>query len=112
MSDTLEIQEILRQADEAKTIQSELLYEKSIFKQNNYYSINGGTFELTPAFILYASYEYENSNKVNIVLIDIHDNPILIENPVEFLVAIREKYRENVNRYFHRYTKLINQKRT
>jgi hypothetical protein len=69
------------------------------------YSTNGGTFEISHELISFVKMlidkEYSNA-----VLLDVYQNPIMIDNLNDFLEEILSRYFEAVNEYHAEYTKL------
>jgi len=69
------------------------------------YSTNGGTFEISHELISFVKMlidkEYSNA-----VLLDVYQNPIMVDNLNDFLEEILSRYFEAVNEYHAEYTKL------
>lgn len=76
-------------------------------KANLIHSVGGGIFNITTDLICFVSLMKEEDE---IVLIDNNDNPILIENPKQFLADIISKYTEFTNSHYMA-VKELNKKR-
>lgn len=69
------------------------------------YSINGGTFTIDPGLIAFTK-NCQDEGMSGIVLLDIYNNPILIEDVGDFYLEIKSRYFEVVNEYYSEYEKL------
>lgn len=67
----------------------------------------GGTFEITPTFLSYISYEITQGRTTELVVIDVYDNPILIPDLCEFYDFVASKYHEACNDFYRAYTHLV-----
>lgn len=69
------------------------------------YSNNGGTFKIDQSLISFVKYLIDLGEE-QFVLIDVHENPVMITDPAEFLDEITSRYFEATNEYHVEYTKL------
>jgi hypothetical protein len=68
------------------------------------YSINGGTFVIDLSLITFCK-QLTDGGKTDVVLLDIYQNPILIQVP-DFYDEILSRYFEVTNDYYTEYEKL------
>lgn len=69
------------------------------------YSINGGIFDIDRTLITFSRMLLDDG-RVEVVLIDRNNNPILIENIKEFYDEIFSRYFEATNMYHTEYSRL------
>lgn len=69
------------------------------------HSCNGGNFKITQDLICFVKLMID-SDREDIILIDVNNNPIQITDPSEFFVEIIGKYIEATNFYYSEYSKL------
>ncbi|AVH85282.1 hypothetical protein RsoM2USA_354 [Ralstonia phage RsoM2USA] len=80
-------------------------------KENLTIAINGGSFDITPELIMFTDF-HVRSKKASFYLIDLNENPILIDDPKEFLKTITTKYHDSMNAYFVEYSKIRRARQT
>lgn len=85
-------------------IQRKLLKEK--FHAAQIYGHNGGLFLVDMALLNYVTTLVEMGRTSGVILIDINDNPILIEDLEKFKDDILNKYFESTTEYYQKYQEL------
>lgn len=88
-----------------QTFDTQLNILKAKHKQYLCYSINGGTFQITPDLICYVDLMLRR-NQENAVLIDMRGNPILIENIELFLENIISRQADVNYDFYMEYQKI------
>jgi len=78
---------------------------KEIFEGQLILPFNGGFFQIKPE-LFSEILIYLNEEKKEQILLDMHQNPILIDNLPEFYEIIRSKYSEALNEYVIELAKL------
>lgn len=69
------------------------------------YSINGGTFAIDQSLITFCKLLLDEQ-MTETVLLDVYENPIMVENLKEFYDDIFSRYFEVINEYYIEYEKL------
>lgn len=70
-----------------------------------HYSVNGGTFLITPSLLSLVDRLVQKGRSES-VLLDMNDTPIKIENLEEFLEELDDRYFNVINDYYNEYEKL------
>lgn len=71
---------------------------KEILQADLLYALDGGYFKLGPELFLEIKINIAEGRK-SFPLLDVHLNPIDIENPEEFYETVRSRYNEAINKY-------------
>jgi len=75
------------------------------YKQALAFAENGGTFHITESLISFVGTLIQR-NQEEAILIDINNNPILIENLESFIDKIIDRYYQATNEYLLEYKKI------
>ena len=86
------------------TTQRKVLKEKISAKLT--YGHNGGIFYIDHSLLTFVEMLCNNNRTSGIVLIDINNNPILVEDLLSFKSEIFERYFEVTNEYYEKYQAL------
>ena len=74
------------------------------------YGLNGGLFKIDQTLINFVEFLISKKRINNIVLLDSHNRPVLIEDLIEFQSEILDRYFSSVNEYFDEYQKIKKQR--
>lgn len=85
-------------------IQRQLLKDK--LSANLTYGSSGGIFKIDQTLITFVHLLLTRGRNENVPLIDLNNNPILIQDLTEFSNIIEDKYFTAMNEYFSEYNKL------
>ena len=86
------------------SIQRKALKEKIDAKLT--YGFNGGLFRIDQSLLTFVDMLCNNSRTSGVVILDTNNNPVLIEDVVEFKNEILSRYFEATNEYFEKYQSL------
>lgn len=86
------------------SIQRKILKEKIEAKLT--YGYNGGIFKINRDLLNFVQLLIDSERTSGIVLLDINENPILIDNLEEFKNEIFDRYFTATNEYFNQYQDL------
>ncbi len=75
------------------------------YRNDLLYSHNGGIFTASPGLISFLDSLHRNGQK-DVVLIDDKENPVMIDNVLEFTKAVADVYFAASNAYQHEFSKL------
>lgn len=70
------------------------------------YGINGGLFKIDKTLLVFVDSLCQLNRVENVVILDQNENPILIENLIEFKTEIFDRYFTSVNEYYTEFSKL------
>jgi len=90
------------------TVQKETLKEKTIKKMLIGY--NGGLFSVDRNLMCFVKMLVDSDRIKDIPLLDLNDNPILIEDLIDFWETILDNYLQNMNDYYKGYEDLKKQR--
>ena len=85
-------------------IQRKTLKEKIDAKLT--YSVNGGIFKIDRSLLNFVEMLIFKSRKENVVLLDMNDNPILIDNLTKFRDEVFDRYFSATFTYLEEYQKI------
>ena len=86
------------------SIQRKILKEKIEAKLT--YGINGGIFKIDRQLLTFVQMILNEGRSTGIVLLDINENPILIDKLEDFKTEIFDRYFTATNEYFENYQNL------
>jgi hypothetical protein len=86
------------------SIQRKTLKEKVDAKLT--FGYNGGIFKINPSLISFVQMLIDRGRTENVPLIDLNENPVLIENLETFRDEILDKYFSSVYEYYEQYDKI------
>ena len=86
------------------SIQRKSLKEKIEAKLT--YGVNGGLFHIDQTLLTFVDMLCNNGRTTGIVLLDLNENPVLIEDLESFKDEIFSRYFEATNEYFEQYQSL------
>lgn len=86
------------------SIQRKILKEKIEAKLT--YGINGGIFKIDRQLLTFVQMVLNEGRNTGIILLDINENPILIDNLEDFKTEIFDRYFTATNEYFENYQNL------
>lgn len=89
---------------QAFAIQHKILKEKNQAKLT--YGHNSGIFKIDRELICFVQMLLDKGRTSSVVLLDINDNPILVENLSTFQEEIMDRYFTATNEYFEEYQKI------
>lgn len=90
------------------TTQKETLKEKTI--KNMLIGYNGGMFRVDRNLMCFVKMMIDSNRKIDIPILDLNDNPILIENLEDFWEVLITNYLKNMNEYYLGYKKIKEQR--
>ena len=70
------------------------------------YGVNGGIFKINRELINFVQMLFSVDRTEGVVLLDVNDNPILIENLADFKDIILDRYTTSTLEYYEEYQKL------
>lgn len=100
------LDQLLEACDRRQTFNVQLKVFKEKIKSNLTYSINGGIFYIDRSLLTFVDMLISKNRITGIVLLDINDNPILIDNLEEFQNEIFDRYFTATNEYHAFYENL------
>jgi hypothetical protein len=86
------------------SIQKKILKEKIDARLT--YGVNGGIFKIDRSLLTFVQMFIDQGRTNNVPLIDVNDNPIMIENLEEFRDEIVDRYYDTVLEYYTEYQNL------
>jgi hypothetical protein len=86
------------------SIQRKQLKEKIDIKLT--YGINGGLFRIDQQLLTFVDMLCRSERISNVAILDSNNNPVLIENMIDFKDEIFSRYFEATNEYFEKYQAL------
>lgn len=89
------------------------LKQKQLQEQNEArltYGFNGGLFKIDQTLINFVEFLISKNRVNDVVLMDSHNRPILIQNLNEFQAEILDRYFSSVNTYFEEFQKIKKQR--
>lgn len=100
------LDEILKICDRRQTFNVQLKTFKEKTKSNLTYSVDGGIFYIDRNLLTFVDMLISKNRTDGIVLLDINENPILIDDLNEFYNEILDRYFTVVNEYYQFYQNL------
>jgi hypothetical protein len=86
------------------SIQRKVLKEKIEAKLT--YGVNGGIFKIDRQLLTFVQMVLNEGRNTGIILLDVNENPILIDNLEDFKTEIFDRYFTATNEYFENYQSL------
>ena len=86
------------------SIQRKTLKEKTDAKLT--YGVNGGIFKIDRSLLNFVEMLINRDRSENVVILDVNENPILIENLVDFREEIFDRYFTATLEYYEEYQNL------
>jgi hypothetical protein len=86
------------------SLQQKLLKEKN--EANLTYGHNGGIFKINQSLITFVDCLCNSGRTAGVVLLDSNNNPILVENLIEFKEEILDRYFTSTLEYYEQFQKL------
>ena len=99
------LKDSLKFANYRATLNNQQKKKKTNFEAQSIYSMNGGTFKLTPLLITYVKTLIDTGFD-SAVILDINDTPIMIDDLEDFSDDINEKYLTLIREYYLDYEKI------
>lgn len=102
--------EILKQALDFSNYQSSLSNQRKVIKEKAEskltFGYNGGIFKIDYSLISFVQMLIDQGRKENIPLIDVNDNPVLIDNLEKFRDEILDRYFSVTMEYYDEYQEI------
>lgn len=89
----------------SRTIKNQIDLLKLKMKSQLQFSKHGGSFEVTPEFLIYVK-AYADQGIYRAVLLDKYENPVLVENVEEFYDDIMSIRRKVLNEFYEEFEKI------
>lgn len=89
----------------SRTIQNQINLLKLKMKKELQFSMHGGSFEVTPEFLVYVK-AYSDQGIYRAVLLDKFDNPVMIEDIDEFYDSVMSLRRKTLNEFYAEFEKI------
>lgn len=105
-----DLDELIETANYRAVLENQKQLLKSKFSMNSTFSFNGGTFNVTPELITYVRLMLEDGEE-QLILLDKHSRPILVENLQEFYDEIKVVYQDAISDYFFSHKKIAKARR-
>ena len=70
------------------------------------YGINGGLFKIDMSLLVFVETLCQLERVENVIILDRNENPILIENLIDFKTEIFDRYFTSANEYYNEFQKL------
>jgi len=104
------MQEQFKNALEFSNYRQTLSVQRKTLKEKNEarltFGHNGGIFKIDRSLLNFVELLINKGRHENVVLLDVNDNPILIENLQEFSGDIFDRYFTATNEYYEEYQKI------
>lgn len=104
------MQEILKKALDFSNYRYTLAVQRKLLKENIdsklTFGYNGGIFKIDQGLMSFVQMLLDQDRKSGIVLIDINDNPILIDDLEKFKTEIFDRYFSITFEYYESYEKI------
>jgi len=99
------VKEVFEFAKFQKTLQNQRDILKLKLESYLTFGYNGGLFKANPETIQFVKLLIDEGNETH-PLLDLNDNPILIEDLKDLLTILLGRYKESTNEYYAEYSKL------
>ena len=104
------LDQLIAGADKRAAYTNQVDHAKERFRLLNTLAWNGHIFELTPHFMGYVILQFMSAQDSGasdpIILLDRNDEPVLIEEPADFVDQMHERHHEALNEYHDTYLSL------
>lgn len=101
------MEEIYQRAIEFSNLAQTFSIQRKLLKEKNdarlTYGCNGGIFKINQTLICFVQFLISKNRVENVILLDANENPILIENFIEFSDEILDRYTASVYKYHEQY---------
>jgi hypothetical protein len=101
------MEEIYQRAIEFSNLAQTFSIQRKLLKEKNdarlTYGYNGGIFKINQTLICFVQFLISKNRVENVILLDVNENPILIENFIEFSDEILDRYTTSVYEYHEQY---------